>query len=236
MNQTRTIVMIDEEKCNGCGLCVPTCHEGAIQIIDGVARLVADKLCDGLGDCLGQCPLDAITIIERQADAYDDLAVQEHLLAIRGEVSPQPCSGGCPGSRVVNLAKDRNSSASAELESHLCNWPVQLHLIPVTAPYFQGRDLLVCADCVPFAHATFHSSILQERAVVIACPKLDQVQSYAAKLAEIIATNNIKKLIVAHMEVPCCSGLVAIVSQAIDLSSCPVELEDIIITIDGKHR
>lgn len=232
MKRTRKIVMIDEEKCNGCGLCVPACHEGAIQIIDGVARLVEDKLCDGLGDCLGHCPLGAITIIEREADAYDELAVQEHLQSLRGKA--QPCSGGCPGSRAVNMARERSRQSTAELESELVNWPVQLHLVPVTAPYFRDRELLVCADCVPFAYPNFHGKILQGQVVTIACPKLDQIQSYAAKLAEIIVANSIPKVTVAHMEVPCCSGLVHIVRQAIELSGGAVELGDITVGIDGK--
>lgn len=232
MKTTRKIVMIDEEKCNGCGQCVPACHEGAIQIIDGVARLLADKLCDGLGDCLGHCPLDAITIIEREADVYDEQAVQEHLRSLKGK--SQPCSGGCPGSRVVNMAKEHSPQVAAEMESELVNWPVQLRLVPVTAPYFRDQELLVCADCVPFAYPNFHGNILKGRVVTIACPKLDQTQSYAAKLAEIIATNNIRRITVAHMEVPCCSGLVHIVRQAIELSGCAVELGDITVSIDGK--
>jgi len=233
MTNVRKIVLIDETKCNGCGLCVPACHEGAIQIIDGVARLVADKLCDGLGDCLGQCPLAAITIIEREADAYDEAAVQAHLMS-QAQDQSQPCNGGCPGARAVDMAKTPSlQSKDVQMNPELTNWPVQLHLIPTTAPYLRGRELLVCADCVPFAYPDFHRDILKGRTVAIACPKLDQAQYYAEKLAEIIAKNNIQKVTVAHMEVPCCSGLVRIVADAIALSGCAVRQGDITITIQG---
>lgn len=233
----RKIVKIDEEKCNGCGLCVPACHEGAIKIIDGKARLTADILCDGLGDCLGQCPLGAITIIEREAEDYDAEAVRQHLARQANEAEPAPCQGGCPGSRAVSLSVGRQiSQVPDRLEPELVNWPVQLHLIPVHAPYFHNSELLVCADCVPFAYPDFHGKMLRGRTVAIACPKLDETQDYAAKLAAIIANNQIRRITVAHMEVPCCSGLVYIVRQAVQLSGIDVELADITVNINGGTK
>ena len=232
---TRKIVQIDEAKCDGCGLCVPACHEGAIQIINGKARLVADKLCDGLGDCLGECPVDAIKIIERAADEFDEEAVQQRLIELgRGEPAPAFPSG-CPGSRAISIPRSENKlPATGKAESQLGQWPVQLHLVPVTAPYFRNSELLICADCVPFAYPDFHHKMLRGRAVTIACPKLDQTGNYSAKLAEIIRNNNIRKVNVAHMEVPCCSALVSIVRQAVELSGCQVDLGDITVKIDGE--
>jgi Fe-S-cluster-containing hydrogenase component 2 len=233
----RKIVQIDETKCDGCGLCVPACHEGAIQIIDGKARLVADKLCDGLGDCLGECPLDAIKIIERDADEFDEEAVHLRLRELGRTPEPAPVHGGCPGSRAMSMPRTETQSKpieSGRQESQLGQWPVQLHLVPVNAPYFMDSELLVCADCVPFAYPDFHRKMLRGKTVTIACPKLDQTGNYAAKLAEIIKNNRISQVTVAHMEVPCCSALVSIVRQAVELSGCGVDLGDITVKISGE--
>lgn len=212
----RKIVVIDEEKCNGCGLCVPECHEGAIQIIDGKARLIADKLCDGLGDCLGHCPEGALTVQERDADAFDMEAVKQHLAQVRTEerLSHQ---AGCPGSRLMSFQRHDKPASSSSVQparSELAQWPVQLALVPSSAPYLQGADLLIAADCVPFAYPDFHRKLLRGKVVVIACPKLDRTEPYIEKLTSIIKDNDLNSVTVAHMEVPCCFGLLQIVKTA----------------------
>ncbi|MDK2822927.1 MAG: hypothetical protein PWQ67_1936 [Clostridia bacterium] len=239
----RKIVHIDEEKCNGCGLCIPSCHEGAIQIINGKAKLVADNLCDGLGNCLGECPQDAIQIIEREADEFDEEAVQLRLEQLKQTTSNQhigscPGSrpqffGGCPGSRTQSFTQE-TTSEKVNINSELRQWPVQLHLVPVNAPYFQNADLLVAADCVPIAYANFHQELLKEKAVAIACPKLDNTAPYVNKLTEIIKYNNIKSITIARMEVPCCGGLSMLVKKAIEQSGVDVPVKEKIIGVRGN--
>lgn len=240
----RKIVVIDEEKCNGCGVCVPACHEGAIQIIDGKARLVEDRLCDGLGDCLGECPEGAITIEEREADEYDEKAVQEHLAALQtaGTACSDPAPGGnlpcgCPSSQVRTIERGGVSGAEdsgAAAPSYLGHWPVQLGLVPPQAKFLQGADLLVSADCVPFACGDYHRRLLKDKAVVIACPKLDDPQPHLEKLAAIFKTANIKSVNVAIMEVPCCSALKRIVEMAIEHSGKDIPLQETIISTSGE--
>ena len=237
----RNIIEIDEALCDGCGECVPSCAEGALQIIDGKARLVSDVLCDGLGACLGECPTGALTVTQRDAPQFDEAAVEAHLgqparphaapMAARPHASPmaaQPSpmaaySGhACPGSavRVFPLIDKTPMAAptpfaSAGTGSKLRQWPVQLHLVPPTAPFFQNRDVLLAADCVPVAVADFHQAFLDGRGLAIACPKLDQHQDiYVAKLAAMIDEANIRSLTVAIMEVPCCGGLLRMAEQA----------------------
>ncbi|MDI7260141.1 MAG: 4Fe-4S binding protein, partial [Thermodesulfobacteriota bacterium] len=210
---TRKIVLIDKEKCNGCGLCIPNCAEGALQIIDGKAKLVSDKFCDGLGACLGHCPEDAITIIEREAEEFDEKAVELHLHREKDsqpQPKPQPEFTGCPSSRVLQfqVPKPIEKVNATPSESMLTQWPVQLKLVPVNAPYFEDADLLVAADCVPFAYPDFHQDFLKGKSVVVGCPKLDDIQLYREKLTEILRTNSIKSVTVPFMEVPCCFGLV----------------------------
>lgn len=257
----RKIVKIDEDKCNGCGLCVPSCAEGAIQIIDGKARLIADKLCDGLGACLGDCPLDAITIEEREADEFDEMAVDAHLREIgqppathgTHQVAPKAhggcpsaqvrdftpaVGGGCPSARLLSAdrppAADRPAGPSAP--SQLAQWPVQLHLVPPTAPFLRGADVLLAADCVPFAYADFHEDLLRGKALLIACPKLDNTAPYLDKLTAMIQQGQIRSLTVAHMEVPCCTGLVHLARQAIANSGREVPLETVRIGIRGERQ
>ncbi len=240
----RKIVVIDEEKCNGCGVCVPACHEGAIQIMDGKARLVADKLCDGLGDCLGECPEGAITIEERSADPYDEEAVQKHLEKIKGEAGPCSASStgdnlpcGCPSSQVKTITPDREAGDEREGSASpncLGHWPVQLTLVPPQAKFLQGADLLITADCAPFAFGDFHRTLLKGKAVVIACPKLDDVQPHLEKLAEIFKTADIKSANVVYMEVPCCSALKRIVEMAIDYSGKNIPLKETVISTSGQ--
>jgi NAD-dependent dihydropyrimidine dehydrogenase PreA subunit len=236
----RKIVHINEEKCNGCGLCIPACHEGAIQIIDGKAKLLAENLCDGLGDCLGECPLGAIEIIEREAEEFDQAAVLERQRQLKEMNNPAGgCPGsrpqffGCPGSRPQTL-ETNSGSEKVNIKSELTQWPVQLHLLPTTAPYFQDRDLLVAADCGPLAYANFHQEFLKDKAVAIACPKLDNTAPYANKLAEIIKLNNIKSITIARMEVPCCGGLDVIVKQALEKAGVDIPVYQKIIGIRGN--
>lgn len=237
----RKIVHIDEEKCNGCGLCVPACHEGAIQIIDGKARLLDDKLCDGLGDCLGECPEGAIVIEEREADPFDEEAVKEHLEKVEAgcdEADDLPC--GCPSSTVKTIERESTEkdpgveTGEGEVPSELRQWPVQLALLPPKAKFFQGANLLVAADCVPFAYGNFHRDFLRDNVVVVGCPKLDNAEAHYQKLAEIFKLNNINKITVAIMEVPCCSALKHIVEQAIKASGKNIPVEVVVISASGE--
>ena len=248
---TRKIIKIDEEKCDGCGLCVPACAEGAIQIIDGKARLVSEVYCDGLGACLGECPQDAIIIEEREAEMFDPEAVQRHLsdrtIGHRMEEAQPPTESDslackCPGTISQMLHPDRaaapsdTDAAKTEKEamtSLLGNWPVQIHLVPVRAPYFQGARLLIAADCVPFAFADFHRRFLDGRTLLIGCPKLDDVDLYRSKLAQIFLENDIQTVDVVYMEVPCCFGLVHLVRQALDESRRKISVTFIKVGIRG---
>ncbi|MEW6524212.1 MAG: 4Fe-4S dicluster domain-containing protein [Bacillota bacterium] len=233
----RAIVVIDEEKCNGCGICIPSCAEGALQIIDGKAKLIADKYCDGLGACLGECPMDAITIEEREADPFDEEAVVVHLESLGRPIHHAPVHHGCPGSAPQVVKKHPASSApepAGNLQSELAQWPIQLALVPVRAPYFEGANLLVAADCVPFAFPDLHRQYLRDRALVIACPKLDDSAHYAAKLAEIIKANRIRSVTVLNMEVPCCFGLSHLVGLA--TRGTGVTLREVVIGIDGTVK
>jgi Pyruvate/2-oxoacid:ferredoxin oxidoreductase delta subunit len=240
---TRKIVKIDEEKCNGCGLCIPNCAEGALQIIDGKARLVSDKFCDGLGACLGHCPQDAIAVIEREAEDFDEKAVEAFLHKkheAKPEPQPQPISfTGCPSSRVMQFQVPKPRTEATQTRSsvsQLCQWPVQLKLVPVNAPYFEDADLLVAAECVPFAYPDFHQDFLKGKAVVVGCPKLDDIQSYKEKLAEIFKTNSIKSVTVPYMEVPCCFGLVKATEDAIAVSGKKIPLKKVKIGLQGEIK
>jgi NAD-dependent dihydropyrimidine dehydrogenase PreA subunit len=240
----RKIVMIDEEKCTGCGLCIPNCAEGALQIVDGKAKLITEKFCDGLGACLGHCPEDAITVIEREAEDFDEKAVEVHLhkqkqSQPKPEPQPVPVFGGCPSSRAMQfkVPETRAESASAAPTiSQLTQWPVQLKLVPVKAPYFQDADLLIAADCVPFAYPDFHRDFLKGKAVVVGCPKLDDIQFYKEKLTEIFKTNSIKSVTVPYMEVPCCFGLVKVTEDAIAASGKKIPLKKVKIGIRGDIK
>lgn len=242
----RAIIHIDEEKCNGCGLCVPNCVEGAIQIVDGKAKLTADRLCDGLGACLGHCPQDALLVEEREADEFDEAAVAAYVhsqQSLHQSGSPQqaaPHGGGCPGSRMLSFGNSQTTesqSGNLAQPSALRQWPVQLQLVPASAPCFQDADLLVAADCVPFAYPDFHRKLLRNKTVVMACPKLDQVGPYVEKLTAIFRDNNINSITVAHMEVPCCFGLMQLVKTALSLSGrSDIPVYDINIGIQGDIK
>ena len=206
----RKIIHIDEEKCNGCGLCAGACHEGAIDIVDGKAKLVRENFCDGLGDCLPGCPTGAISFEEREAPEYDAAAVKKAQEAKKREGEPQEQRrvGGCPGSRTVQLARSREEApgSGAKPISRLGQWPCQLKLVPVQAPFFDGAKLLIAADCTAWAYANMHEDFMRGKVTVIGCPKLDAVD-YTDKLTAIIRDNNIRSVTIVRMEVPCCGGL-----------------------------
>lgn len=253
----RKIIKIEEEKCNGCGLCIPNCPEGALQIIDGKARLISDLFCDGLGACIGHCPQGAITIEEREAEKYDEKKVMEnivkqgkntiiaHLNHLKGHNefgylkeamdylvtkgikirpadlinTPVASHGGCPGSNKPQLV----------------TWPVQLKLVPAFAPFLNGADILIVADCVPFAYADFHEDLLKGRILLVGCPKLDDVSYYKEKISQIINNNDIKSITYAHMEVPCCFGLLPVIKEAIASSGKNIPFSDVTISIKGER-
>jgi Pyruvate/2-oxoacid:ferredoxin oxidoreductase delta subunit len=242
----RKVIRIDEAKCDGCGKCVPGCKEGAIAIVDGKARLVSDVYCDGLGACLGECHQGAITIEEREAEGFDEAKVQAHLVRLRMQRSPisllSMSAGGhqCPGSMARSLGGSRpepvdgDRKAMGSSRSELTNWPVQLALVPPNAPYFRRADLLLVADCVPFACADFHHRFLRGRPVIIGCPKLDQADFYVRKLTEIIRVAEPQSLSVVHMEVPCCSGLTRIAQHALAAAESGTPLRDVTVGIRGN--
>ena len=226
----RKIIKINEEKCNGCGACASACHEGAIEMINGRAKLVREDYCDGLGDCLPACPVDAITFEEREAPAYDEAAVLE---AKAKKEAALPC--GCPGtqSKAINRERCDYDGSAAPIKSMLSQWPVQIKLVPVNAPYFDGANLLVAADCTAYAYGNFHDEFIRNRITLIGCPKLDDID-YTDKLTAIIANNNIKSVTVVRMEVPCCGGIEYAVKQALQTSGKFIPWRVVTISTDGK--
>lgn len=276
MTGKRKIIRIDEEKCNGCGACIPNCPEGALQIIDGKVRLISDLFCDGLGACMGHCPQDAIAIEEREAQAYDECRVmanvikggpnviKAHLHHLKehnqdeyyrqavdflkekglkfdtGHVAPHHGpAGGCPGARIMDFRTHGGVSSSGTQEtpvssrSHLRQWPVQLMLVPPDAPYLNNADVLVAADCVPYAYAAFHDDLLKGKALLVGCPKLDDTGVYREKIVRMLQVNNIRSITYAHMEVPCCFGLVGVIQEAIAQAGKAVPFHDVTIGIQG---
>ena len=223
----RKIVKIDEEKCTGCGECIPNCAEGALKIIDGKARLVSDVYCDGLGACLGHCPEDAIEIIERDAEEFDEEAVHEYLkLQLQGV--------SCTAVTSLIDKKEPETVSEAEQGSSLSHWPVQLHLVPIKAPFWNNADLLLMADCVAVAQPELHSKLLSGRSVVMGCPKFDDVSRYIEKLTEILRVNKVRSLTVAHMEVPCCNALNVIAQRALAASGKMILSQRLVVTVDGE--
>jgi ferredoxin len=230
----RRIIRIDQDKCNGCGLCASACHEGAIDIVDGKAKLMRENYCDGLGDCLPACPTGAITFEEREAPAYDHAAV---MAAKVTKKEPLPC--GCPGSQAKKLERAHQETSCCESAgseqahtSELCQWPVQIKLVPVNAPYFDNANLLVAADCTAFAYGDFHRRFIKNHVTLIGCPKLDD-GDYAEKLTEIIRRNNIKSVTVVRMEVPCCGGIENAVKRALQDSGKFIPWRVVVISTDG---
>jgi ferredoxin len=279
----RQIITIDEEKCTGCGECIPNCPEGAIRIIDGKARLISDLFCDGLGACIGHCPEGAIGTETREAEAYDESRVMEniarqganvisaHLAHLRdhdqGEYvrdalaylvehdiavppeflepacrcgeseSAEPQFTGCPGSRVMDLeaaAAGDEADRPSSRPSRLRHWPVQIMLVPPAAPFLEGADVLIAADCVPFAYADFHEELLRGKVLLVGCPKLDDARLYREKLAEMFVRNDVRSVTVAHMEVPCCFGMVKLVESAIADSGKSIPMETRMISVKGQ--
>ena len=225
----RKIIKIDEEKCNGCGACVSACHEGAIGLVDGKAKLLRDDYCDGLGDCLPTCPTGAITFEEREAADYNEKAVMENKLKKHGAAH----HAGCPDSRLSRIMHEHGTHSTVKAESRLSQWPVQIKLVPVNAPYFDGADLLIAADCTAFAYGNFHNDFIKDKITLIGCPKLDSVD-YSEKLTAILAVNDIKSVTVVRMEVPCCGGIQMAVQKALDASGKDIPLNVTVISTDGK--
>ena len=246
----RRVIHIDQEKCNGCGICANACHEGAIGIVDGKAQLLRDDYCDGLGDCLPTCPTGAITFVEREAAAYDEEAVRAHMERRKQEqaaghgnahqAEAAPAFTGCPGSRArqivhegeTDAVQNETPAAPFHLQSQLTNWPVQIKLVPTRAPYFDGAELLIAADCTAFAYADFHSRFLAGRVCLIGCPKLDGVD-YTGKLAEILRDNSIRSVTVLRMEVPCCGGLEMAARRAVEQCGKDMPWQVCTVHIDG---
>jgi len=231
----RKIIHIDQEKCNGCGECIPNCVEGALKIVDGKARLVSDKYCDGLGACLGHCPQDAIRIIEREAEGFDENivgAIRKSPLRDKSNNSPA-CA--CPGSQIRHEQSQQKTLNNETVNSQLVHWPIQLHLVPVNAPFFKNADLLIAASCVPFSYGDFHNSLLAGKSLIIACSKLDKTEPYLEKLTEIFRQNDIKSITVAIMEVPCCQGLLRLVQQALKASGKKMPITVETISVKGER-
>ncbi|MGN0605498.1 MAG: ATP-binding protein [Oscillospiraceae bacterium] len=227
----RKIIKINEEKCNGCGACAAACHEGAIGMADGKAKLLREDYCDGLGDCLPACPTNAITFEEREASAYNEAAV----LAEKAKKSSEVLPCGCPGTKSKSIKRDENVSVPdrSTSVSQLAQWPVQIKLVPVNAPYFEGADLLIAADCTAYAYGRFHEDFIKNRITLIGCPKLDE-GDYAEKLTQIIANNNIKSLTIVRMEVPCCGGIENAAKRALQASGQFIPWQVVTISTDGK--
>ena len=230
----RKIIKIDEEKCNGCGLCAQACHEGAIGMVDGKAKLLRDDYCDGLGDCLPVCPTGAITFEEREAAAYDEGAVKAAMAEREGKKSPLPC--GCPGTNSKAIRREMPvaaAPAASGVESMLNQWPVQIKLAPVNAPYFNGANLLIAADCTAYAYGDFHQKFIRNRITLIGCPKLDE-GDYAEKLTAILSQNDVKSVTVVRMEVPCCGGIEQAVKRALQQSGKFIPWQVVTISTDGR--
>ena len=247
MKVIRKIIQIDEDLCNGCGNCVPSCAEGALEIVDGKARVIADFYCDGLGACLGECPTGALTIAERAADEFDEHAVEKLLTEKKKEersartVLPM-ASGGCPSSRMMQsfgptadgTGPGVPAATGAPAESALSHWPVQIMLVPPTAPFLKGADLLVLADCVPVAFPTLHRDFLKGKAVMMGCPKFDNTEAYIEKFAQIARHSGIRSITAVVMEVPCCAALPVIVQKGLKLAGTTIPMEEVVISVRGK--
>ncbi len=236
----RKIIEIDEEKCDGCGDCVIACAEGALEIHDGKAKIIKEVFCDGLGACIGECPQGALKIVMREAEPFDEKAMEEHLETLRGKQvkeSQPEIQSACPGAKLVNLSHRGPAAATPEAggqASELRNWPVQIHLIPPTAPFFNGADLLIAADCLPFAMAGFHQRLLHDKILAVGCPKLDDTGAYVNKFAQIFANNDIKSITIGYMEVPCCAGLMHVVNEALEASGKPIPVSTVRISVRGE--
>lgn len=240
MKVLRKIIEIDEELCDGCGLCVPSCAEGSLEIVDGKARIIADKLCDGLGACLGECPTGALKVIEREADEFDEEAVHEHLAEREKPQKEEVMQCGCPSAGIQAFAPaDAHQRPhmpavdEGESESTLSHWPVKIRLVPPNAPFLKGADLLVLADCVPATFPHLHRDLIKGRVVMMGCPKFDDAQEYIEKFAEIFKTADIKSITAVVVEVPCCSGLPMIVTKGLEAAGKNIPMEEVVISTRG---
>ncbi|MBN2567961.1 MAG: 4Fe-4S binding protein [Deltaproteobacteria bacterium] len=242
MKTMRKIIKIDEDKCDGCGLCVPACAEGAIHIVDGRARLVAERYCDGLGACLGECPRDALEIVDADVEEFDEDTAGQHLKEIKSPAEQEmPASaGGCPSARIGNFRK-LSPCSEANLPhsqiaagSELSNWPVQISLVPPEAPFLRNADILVAADCSPLAYANFHRDFLKGKVVLMGCPKFDDSRAYIEKFAQIFREAYIKSITVIVMEVPCCQGMPVILKKAMELAGKNIPMEQKTVSTKGK--
>jgi NAD-dependent dihydropyrimidine dehydrogenase PreA subunit len=239
MKINRKIIEIDPELCDGCGQCVPSCAEGAIQIVDGKARLVAEKYCDGLGACLGECPTGALKIIEREAEDFDEHAVEEYLKSQeQQEKAPPTITCGCPSTQVQTFAPVQRPSykplAPMDRISALTHWPVKIKLVPPTAPFLKNADLLVLADCCPIAFPQVHDELMPNKVVLIGCPKFDDIQEHIAKFTEIFRKADINSITTVIMEVPCCAGLAYIVEQGLAAAGKRIPHEQVVISTRGQ--
>lgn len=253
MKYMRKMIKIDEEKCTGCGLCVPGCSEGALKVVDGKAKLVSETYCDGLGDCIGECPEDALTIVEVAAEDFNPDAVKEHLSAMGRKIPkhmPDPVAlrlgndqpggklaCGCPSTKLRELtpcAAANTPKDTAPVNSNLSHWPIQLRLVPANAPFLRGAHLLITADCVAGALPNFHSHYLPGKKMLMGCPKFDDTDLYVERLTEIFSTCEIKSVTLLEMEVPCCSNMTKIVARAVEQSGQKVPVEKVVISLDGR--
>ncbi|MCP4116386.1 MAG: 4Fe-4S dicluster domain-containing protein [Desulfobacteraceae bacterium] len=240
MKIIRKIIEIDEEKCDGCGNCVPSCAEGAIQIIDGKAKVVKDQYCDGLGACLGDCPQDALKLVEREAEAFDEEAVEAFLKSKEQQEAPATSGCGCPSEQLATFPQAESCQTANKparmnaAGSALGHWPVQIRLVPPTAAFLKEADLLVTADCVPVAYASFHADFLKDKVVMMGCPKFDDKDAYVEKFTQIFASNTINSITMLIMEVPCCSGLPGILKRAMELSGKEIPLSTTVISTRGE--
>lgn len=231
MKIMRQVIQIDEEKCTGCRLCVDACHEGALGIVDGKAKLLRDDFCDGMGDCLPACPTDAISFVQREALPYNEDAVAIHK-ELKQSISVECPAGGCPGTAPADLSAQTSEPVSVDLPNRLGQWPCQIKLVPMQAPYFQGCDLLVAADCTAFACASFHERYMKDKITIVGCPKLDSVD-YSEKLTSILTLNDIRSIVIARMEVPCCGGLERAVRMAAENCGKNIPLEVVTFSVRG---
>ncbi|RJX35021.1 MAG: 4Fe-4S ferredoxin [Desulfurivibrio sp.] len=241
MKITRKIIQIDEDLCNGCGQCVTGCAEAALEVINGKARLVAEKFCDGLGACLGECPTGALQIIEREADDFDEKAVEEFLKTReeQSKAASTPC--GCPSAKLQSFpvqspcqAANQPRTMSGKSVSALCHWPVQIRLVPASAPFLEKSDLLIVADCAPIAYPDFHQDFIQGRVVMMGCPKFDDREGYIAKFTEIFSSRSIQSITSVIMEVPCCASMRSIISEALQRAGKDISRQEFVISARGE--
>jgi ferredoxin len=241
MTVERKIIEIDEDLCTGCGQCIIQCAEGALEIVDGKAKIVSDKFCDGLGACLGECPTGALKIIRREAEDFDETAVEEHLETLKERDKPmeKPAACGCPSATMQSFSrpmprKPVSEPAQESEPSELTHWPVQINLVPPTAPFLKNADLLVAADCTPIAYKSFHKDFMEGRVIMVGCPKFDDAQAYVDKFAQLFSQSSVRSVTVVVMEVPCCQGLPLIIKRGMQMAGKDIPMELAIVSVRGQ--